>query len=156
MAKGVAQPKSRAAFALLGVMALAACVPGNEQFTVDEPAGFFYGFWHGLIVWFTFVASLFIDNVAVYEAANTGGWYDFGFLLGASCALGGGTHTYSRRVYVTRNEREWDELGQKVEAKVKRRIREWAEAEPDEDWYLVEEKAEAKLKQRVREWAETP
>jgi hypothetical protein len=48
-----------------------------------EPVGFFYGFWHGLIAAFAFIVSLFSDDVAVYAVYNSGGWYDFGFLLGA-------------------------------------------------------------------------
>jgi hypothetical protein len=33
--------------------------------------------------------SLFTDNVSVYEVANNGNWYDFGFFLGVAIALGG-------------------------------------------------------------------
>jgi hypothetical protein len=145
-----------AAFALVGLVLFAACAPGDTRFSGEEPAGFWFGLWHGMIAVFAFIASLFSDNVAIYEAHNTGGWYDFGFLVGVTCTWGGSSHTYSRRVYKTRNEKEWEEVGQKVEAKIKRRIREWAEAEPDEDWRLVEEKAEQKLKQRLREWGEAP
>jgi hypothetical protein len=43
-------------------------------------------FWNELI---TFIISLFSDNVHFYEVHNSGGWYNFGFLLGASSALGG-------------------------------------------------------------------
>jgi hypothetical protein len=48
------------------------------------------GLWHGIIIFFTFVISLFTDDVSVYEVANDGNWYDFGFFLGAMIALGGG------------------------------------------------------------------
>lgn len=53
------------------------------------PAGFWAGFWHGLICVITFIVSLFNPGVRVYEVNNRGRWYDFGFLLGASCALDG-------------------------------------------------------------------
>lgn len=53
------------------------------------PAGFWAGVWHGLICVITFIISLFAPGVRVYEVNNKGRWYDFGFLLGASCALGG-------------------------------------------------------------------
>lgn len=56
----------------------------------DDPAGFWLGLWHGLIILVTFVISLFSEEVSVYEVANNGNWYDFGFLLGAMFALGGG------------------------------------------------------------------
>ena len=54
-----------------------------------EPAGFWAGFWHGLIAPITFVISLFNPDVRFYETNNNGGWYDFGFILGASSSLGG-------------------------------------------------------------------
>ena len=56
-----------------------------------EPAGFWAGFWHGLIAPITFVVSLFNPDVRMYETNNNGGWYDFGFILGASSSLGGST-----------------------------------------------------------------
>jgi len=55
-----------------------------------EPAGFWPGFWHGLIAPIAFVVSLFNPHVRIYETNNNGGWYDFGFILGVSSSLGGG------------------------------------------------------------------
>ena len=54
-----------------------------------RPAGFGAGFWHGLILPITFVVSLFNPGVRIYEAHNSGRWYDFGFILGASGSFGG-------------------------------------------------------------------
>ena len=51
--------------------------------------GFLGGLWHGIIAPFSFVFSLFVEDVAVYAVNNTGGWYDFGFLLGAGVLFGG-------------------------------------------------------------------
>lgn len=59
-----------------------------ENCVTDDPAGFFLGFWHGLIVLISFIGSIFMDSVAIYEVNNTGGWYDFGFILGVG-AIGG-------------------------------------------------------------------
>src|SRR5438445_6677001 len=56
-----------------------------------ETAGFLLGLWHGLIMPFAFVASLFLDNVSIYEVHNNGGWYNFGYLLGLGSTLGGGS-----------------------------------------------------------------
>lgn len=64
----------------------AACIPAVD----GSVAGFWLGLWHGLIAAITFVASLFYDGVSVYEIHNNGGWYDFGFLLGAGVLIGGG------------------------------------------------------------------
>jgi hypothetical protein len=53
-------------------------------------AGFWLGLWHGLICPITFLISLFTDDVNIYEVANNGNWYDFGFVIGVSSAFGGG------------------------------------------------------------------
>ncbi len=54
-----------------------------------EVAGFWMGLWQGLIAPITFIVSLFSKTVTVFEVHNNGGWYAFGFLLGASTTLGG-------------------------------------------------------------------
>ena len=76
---------------LLGaVLVLASCAAGpNPDVSSDADAGFWLGLWHGLIVPVTFVISLFTDSVNIYEVDNNGNWYDFGFVLGLSCSLGG-------------------------------------------------------------------
>ena len=53
------------------------------------PAGFLAGLWHGLILPITFIVSLFSTSVRIYETNNSGRWYDFGFLIGATSSLGG-------------------------------------------------------------------
>ena len=56
-----------------------------------KPAGFWAGLWHGTILPFAFLVSLFNSDVGLYETHNNGGWYNFGFVLGASSSLGGGS-----------------------------------------------------------------
>lgn len=56
-----------------------------------KPAGFWAGLWHGSILPLAFLVSLFKPGVGIYETHNNGGWYNFGFLLGASSSLGGGS-----------------------------------------------------------------
>ncbi|MBU3023321.1 hypothetical protein [Aestuariibacter sp. A3R04] len=53
-----------------------------EQAQSAEQVGFFHGLWHGLIIIFSWLASLIFDDVAIYAIYNNGGWYDFGFVLG--------------------------------------------------------------------------
>lgn len=71
------------------------CTAGPNQLT-DSPddegevAGFWKGLWHGFIVFFSFVVSLFSDKVRIYEVHNNGGWYNFGYLLGVMMFFGGG------------------------------------------------------------------
>ena len=54
-----------------------------------KPAGFWAGLWHGLIFPIVFIVSLFYPGARIYETSNSGRWYDLGFLVGASLALGG-------------------------------------------------------------------
>jgi hypothetical protein len=71
---------------------MAVAGPGS-QFKQEgaKPAGFWAGYWHGMISPVAFVVSLFKPEVRIYETHNNGGWYDFGFILGASSSLGGTT-----------------------------------------------------------------
>ncbi|MCW5697578.1 MAG: hypothetical protein KIS96_12705 [Bauldia sp.] len=82
--------------AVLGlVLLLSACAAGVNP-NVDVPdadglvAGFWRGLWQGIIAPVTFIISLFTESVNVYEVHNSGGWYDFGFVLGAGILFGGG------------------------------------------------------------------
>lgn len=76
---------------VLVIGGLAACAAGpNTAAGGADAAGFWLGLWHGIIAPVAFIISLFTETVSVYEVNNTGGWYDFGFLLGASMTLGGG------------------------------------------------------------------
>lgn len=58
-----------------------------------------WGFWNGLTAWIVFLFHLFGQwhNFPFYNAARSGGWYDFGFLLGAGSPLLGALGTGSRR-----------------------------------------------------------
>jgi hypothetical protein len=54
-----------------------------ENCVTDKPYGFFSGLWHGIIAPISFFGSLMFDSIAMYAVNNNGGWYDFGFVLGA-------------------------------------------------------------------------
>ena len=86
--------KSRSYLHLLIIVVIAlvmtACAPGNEKFTT-EVAGFWMGLWHGFISFFTFIISLFNDNVTIYELNNSGKLYNLGFILGIAIFYGGGS-----------------------------------------------------------------
>lgn len=80
-------------------IALIGCAAGanpNEVTQEAEPAGFWMGLWHGFISFFAFIVSLFSDKVGIYEVANKGNWYNFGFVLGAMMFYGGGGGGASR------------------------------------------------------------
>lgn len=141
------------------ILVLTSCAAGDSQFTEQDPAGFWYGVWHGVISVFTLIIHIFNNNVLIYETNNTGGWYDFGFLLGVICVWGGGSHASCKSAAQKKREQEWEEVGDKVEKKVMRKLKEWADEEEglvgkDEDWEEIGEKVEKKLKRKLREWAE--
>jgi hypothetical protein len=69
---------------------LAVAGPGSSfKLPGANPAGFWFGVWHGFISPITFFVSIFTVNVRIYEINNRGRLYDFGFLIGCSIAFGG-------------------------------------------------------------------
>ncbi|HSJ21607.1 MAG TPA: hypothetical protein VK964_13620 [Nocardioidaceae bacterium] len=85
--------------AVVGVLLLSSCAAGPNPATGtgQDPVGFWYGLWHGFITPVTFVISLFTDEVSIYEVRNTGGWYDFGYVVGLSLIFSGGGGAAGRR-----------------------------------------------------------
>ena len=79
----------------LVVLFLAGCATQSEPEVVDLP-GFWSGLLHGLLMLFSLIGSIFTD-VRIYAFPNSGGWYDFGFFLGASSFLGGGGASACRK-----------------------------------------------------------
>jgi hypothetical protein len=138
------------------IMVTSSCAPGNTRFD-EKPAGFWAGLWHGLICWITFIISLFSKSVEMYEINNSGGWYNFGFLLGASIALGGGgSSACKKKKKKSAREKEWTEIAEKVEEKVRKGIKNWAEEEKEkkDEWEKIGMKIEEKIKRELRKWAE--
>ena len=147
-------------FAIVSLaLILSGCTAGDDQFTQETPAGFWWGLWHGIISIISLIVHIFNENVAVYETYNTGGWYDFGFLIGVIFIWGGGCHMNCKSAEKKQKEKEWEEIGEKVENKVMRKLKNWAEVddEPamtDKEWDEIGDKVEKKLKRKIREWAE--
>jgi hypothetical protein len=77
------------AIAVLGLAVGCAAGPNPVEGS-GAPAGFWLGLWHGFIAPFTLIVSFFSDQVNIYEVHNNGGWYNFGFVFGASIFFGGG------------------------------------------------------------------
>ncbi|MGZ4936231.1 MAG: hypothetical protein ACXV4C_06740, partial [Halobacteriota archaeon] len=63
------------------------------------PAGFWLGLWQGLIVFLSFIASWFDNNIVLYQVNNNGFWYNLGYIIGLIIigAGGGGGARASRR-----------------------------------------------------------
>ncbi len=77
---------------LLGtVLLLLSGCADNVNFTqavMMEPVGFLHGLWHGMTATIALIGHIFNNDIAVYAIYNNGGWYDFGFLLGAGAFAG--------------------------------------------------------------------
>ncbi len=85
------------ALVVLIVVASCADVIPIDDCVTDKPYGFLGGLWHGIIAPVSFIGSLFIDDVAMYAINNNGGWYEFGFVIGAGILFGGGSKATNRR-----------------------------------------------------------
>jgi len=80
---------------------LASCASQYAPERVNDPYGFFFGFWHGAIAAFALMAKIvswllslfgisFLDSVTIFGKPNTGFGYYFGFVLGFATTGGGG------------------------------------------------------------------
>ena len=73
---------------LTAFVLLAACAEAPPA--IEGARGFFWGLFDGAVAPIAFVVSWFSDTVGIYGVPNSGGGYDFGFLLGLTCWAGGG------------------------------------------------------------------
>ena len=71
------------------ISTFSACAPGSGRHNENKPAGFFTGIWHGWIAPITLIFGLFKPHIRIYETANTGWWYDFGYYIAIISGFGG-------------------------------------------------------------------
>lgn len=71
------------------LVTLTGCVPGDGTYTPSDPAGFFWGIWHGWVSPISLIIGIFDPGIRVYEVNNTGWWYDFGFYMAIISGFGG-------------------------------------------------------------------
>ena len=66
-----------------------------------------WGFWNGLTAWVVFIAHLFgaWQRFPFYNVGRGGGWYDFGFLVGAGSPLLGAFNGSRSAARTTRQPR---------------------------------------------------
>jgi hypothetical protein len=143
-----------AAAVIIMLLTLAGCAAGPTRF-VDHQAGFLAGLWHGFIIVVTFIIGWFTDSVQIYARNNTGGWYDFGFVLGAMIMLGGSGCGKWKKKYKKEKEKEWDKIGDQVEEKVRKGIKCWLDESGEGEWEEIGKKIEEKIKRELRDWAES-
>ena len=70
-----------AVFLVLSTALVACGFVGARPASVGSLPGFFVGIWDGLIAPWTLLLRAFLD-IKMYAVANSGWWYDAGFLLG--------------------------------------------------------------------------
>ena len=72
-------------FLLLTFLMVSCADSVNYQILTENPHiyGFWGGLWHGLIIPYSFIGSLFSDDISVYAASNDGAFYNLGFTLGS-------------------------------------------------------------------------
>jgi len=73
---------------IINLILLTGCVPGDDTHTSSNPAGFFWGIWHGWIAPISLVLGLFNKNIRIYEVVNIGWWYDLGYYMAIISGFG--------------------------------------------------------------------
>ena len=76
-------------FLTLLTAGLCGCVPGDGTYGAGDPAGFFWGVWHGWIAPISLIWGFFNPEIRIFEAANAGWWYDFGYYMAIISGFGG-------------------------------------------------------------------
>jgi len=95
-------PAALGLFLVVVLVLMVGCAAGpnllkNSPGPTGSTAGFWLGIWHGFILPFAFIASLFNDKITIYEVHNSGTWYNFGYLMGTAMIWGGGGGASTRR-----------------------------------------------------------
>lgn len=68
---------------------LTGCMPGDGSYVDGHYANVFSGVWHGWIAPLSLIRGFFNSNISIYEAYNTGWWYDLGFYMAVISGFGG-------------------------------------------------------------------
>jgi hypothetical protein len=87
----------------LVIIFVSGCIPGDGNCNSEHPAGFFSGIWHGWIAPLSLIIGIFKPGIRIYETANTGWGYDFGFYMAIISGFGG--LSLSRRKKVSHQEK---------------------------------------------------
>lgn len=74
---------------VLLVVILSGCLPGDGSYVGSHRANFLSGIWHGWLAPLTLIIGFFRRNIRIYEAYNTGWWYDFGYYIAVISGFGG-------------------------------------------------------------------
>lgn len=86
-------------FLIITAFLFASCSHGHDVskcITEAHIYGFWGGLWHGIIAPFDLICMIWSDDIVVYAPNNNGGWYAFGFCLGAGILFGGSSTAASK------------------------------------------------------------
>jgi hypothetical protein len=86
------------------VLTLSGCIPGDGHNTARNPAGFFWGIWHGWVAPVSLIIGIFDGRIRIYESANGGWLYDLGYYIAVISGFGGISLT--RRIRRRRSSRD--------------------------------------------------
>lgn len=94
---------------LLGALAvlvlLTGCIPGDGKASEDQPAGFFWGIWHGWLAPLSLIIGIFDKDIRIYEVLNKGWWYDLGYYIAIIGGFGGLSFTRKKSKEKKRRDR---------------------------------------------------
>jgi hypothetical protein len=112
-------------------------------------AAFFFFSWIIQLLWNSIVVGYLglLKPLTYLQAAGL--WFLL-ILLFAWVGIGAS----GRLVSWTHTRRDWSDLGEKIESKVRKGLSHWADAEPDTDWDELGKKIEEKIKRKIQKWAE--
>ncbi len=74
---------------LLLLVGLSGCMAGVESRFDVQPAGFFFGIWHGWLAPLSLILKIFNPAHTIYEINNTGFGYELGFYMAIISGFGG-------------------------------------------------------------------
>ena len=109
-------------------------------------AAFFFFSWIIQMLWNSIVFGHLglLEPLSYLQAAGL--WFLVSLLF-AWVGIGAG-----RYVFLRRRVRDWEEIGRKVEARIREALTRWAEGEADADWEELGRKIEERIKRKLRDW----
>lgn len=90
---GVVMKRRAPLFVMLGAAVLLASCARQPPPLMPNAPGFWAGLLHGFLIFFSLIGSIFGDY-RIYAFPNSGGWYDFGYFLGAAAFLSGSSRSW--------------------------------------------------------------
>jgi hypothetical protein len=96
----------------------------------------------------------------MYEFNNNGWPYNLGFLIGLCFSIGAPWRWKPWKMGKKNQirKKEWEEIGAKIEEKVRAGMKEWVDepkkTDREKEWEEIAKKIEEKIKKALKEWAD--